>query len=54
MFNNIRVGVKLVGGIAFVVIVATALILYGAKVRHDYLSKIDSASMKLISRTSAI
>jgi methyl-accepting chemotaxis protein len=42
MFNNIKVGVKLIGSIVLVCILATAVVLYGAKLRNDLLRNMDS------------
>jgi methyl-accepting chemotaxis protein len=46
MFNNIKVGVKLIGSIIFVCILATTLILYSARVRNSFLHKVDSVHRK--------
>ena len=42
LFNNIKVGVKLIGGILIVSIIAGMLLLYGVKVRNDDLHKVAS------------
>ena len=42
MLNNIKVGVKLAGGIVIVCIIATILLSYGVKVRNDDLHKVAS------------
>ena len=42
MLNNIKVGVKLAGGIVIVCIIATILLSYGVKVRNDDLHKLAS------------
>ncbi|MGD0280706.1 MAG: MCP four helix bundle domain-containing protein, partial [Smithella sp.] len=42
MFNNIKVGVKLIGGILIVTIIAGMLLLYGVKVRNDDLHRVAS------------
>ena len=41
-FANIKIGTKLVGGIAFIFVFVTAMMLSGAKVRIDLVRKIDS------------
>ncbi|PKN53032.1 MAG: hypothetical protein CVU55_03580 [Deltaproteobacteria bacterium HGW-Deltaproteobacteria-13] len=46
MLNDIKVGIKLIGSIVIVALLATAIILYGAKVRHDYINKVDSVHRK--------
>jgi methyl-accepting chemotaxis protein len=42
MLNNIKVGVKMAGGIVIVCIIATILLSYGVKVRNDDLHKVAS------------
>ena len=46
MLNDIKVGIKLIGSIVIVALLATAIILYGAKVRHEYINKVDSVHRK--------
>lgn len=46
MLNDVKVGIKLIGSIVIVALLATAIILYGAKVRHDYINKVDSVHRK--------
>jgi hypothetical protein len=41
MFNDIKVGVKLIGSIAVVCMLTALLLLYGAKIRHDLLNQVD-------------
>ncbi len=40
--NNIKVGIKLVGSIVLVCLMATGMILYGAKIRMNLLPQVDS------------
>ena len=42
MLNDIKVGVKLIGSIVTVCLIAAAVILYGIKVRNDVVHKVDS------------
>jgi methyl-accepting chemotaxis protein len=42
MFNDIKVGVKLIGSIVVVCILAAAVLLYGVKVRSNLLNQMDS------------
>ncbi len=46
LINNIKVGYKLVGSIVFVCLMATGVILYGAKLRIELLHKMDSVHGK--------
>jgi len=43
MFDNIKVGVKLTGSILLILVLATIIILYGAKLRNDVLHQLNSA-----------
>ena len=42
MFNNIKIGVRLIGAIVIVALLATSVILYGIKVRENLLNRMDS------------
>ena len=48
MFNNIKVGIKLVGSIVVVCLLATILLVYGVKVRADLLRQADSVYRQYI------
>ena len=42
MFNNIKIGLRLIGAIVLVVIMAAAIIIYGIQVRQNLLNRMDS------------
>ncbi|MEN6421720.1 MAG: MCP four helix bundle domain-containing protein, partial [Smithella sp.] len=42
MLNDIKVGIKLIGSIVAICLIAAAVILYGIKVRNDVMHKVDS------------
>ena len=42
MFNNIKIGVKIIGCFAVIFVFVTAMMLYGAKVRMNLVHGIDS------------
>ena len=48
LINNVKVGYKLVGSIVLVCLMATAVILYGAKLRIDLLRHMDSVYGKYV------